>query len=358
MRPTPEFNPRGSIDSRLFFANIPADRVEGRRFFITGGTGFFGLWLLSAFALLATRGSSFSVTALTRNPEAFGHAYPFFKKCRWLTFLQGDVTTFSFPPERFDYIIHAATDTSVQAASHPWRLYDTITRGTRHILELALASGRSRVLLTSSGAVYGKFPANLVHIPEDAPCICPPLTDGNTYAEGKRAMETLAILSGNEFGIETVIARCFAFVGYGLPLDSHYAIGNFIHDALYHEAILVKGDGTPLRSYLYAADLAIWLFAILLKGEPGGVYNVGSDEALSIVEIAHLVRDVLAPQKNVVIQDEISNSPETRSVYVPAIAKARTELHLAPWTTLPAAIRLTAAAHRGNIPPLIARSPF
>ena len=133
--------------------------------------------------------------------------------------------------------------------------YDQIVDGTRNILDLAIASGAKRFLYTSSGAVYGQQP-DLENITEDwnsSPLTSNPLT---VYSQAKRAAEHLCALYRETYGIETIITRCFAFVGQDLPLDAHYAIGNFIHNAFYSEKILVKGDGTPLRTYLDQSDLA------------------------------------------------------------------------------------------------------
>jgi len=132
---------------------------------------------------------------------------------------------------------------------------------------------------------------------------------------------------GEQHGLETVVARCFAFVGPDLPLNVHFAIGNFIRDALTADAITVSGDGTPLRTYLDQSDLAHWLLTMLEHGRPGHAYNVGSNEVISIVDLAHLVRDSLAPEKPVCILDQIHGGA-IRNRYVPDIRTVRQDLGL------------------------------
>ncbi|HEX5392726.1 MAG TPA: NAD-dependent epimerase/dehydratase family protein, partial [Rhodocyclaceae bacterium] len=154
--------------------------------------------------------------------------------------------------------------------------------------------------------------------------------------EGKRIMESVALSQAHI--LEPVIARCFAFVGYGLP--SHLAVGQFIRDAKENAEIAVNGDGRPVRSFLYAADLAVWLLALLAKGHSGHAYNVGSPNGMPLAEVAATVRDILAPNKPVVIKGATSNNARQR--YVPDVRKAVQELGLRVWTQLPEAIRLTA----------------
>jgi dTDP-glucose 4,6-dehydratase len=161
--------------------------------------------------------------------------------------------------------------------------------------------------------------------------------------QAKRAAEHLCALVGEQHGLETVVARCFAFVGPDLPLDAHFAIGNFIRDALTADAITVSGDGTPLRTYLDQSDLAHWLFTLLEHGRPGQAYNVGSDEVISISALAHLVRDILAHNKPVHIQGQ-PNPGAARNRYVPDIRKAQQELSLSVTVPLAEAIRRTGAA--------------
>jgi UDP-glucuronate decarboxylase len=137
--------------------------------------------------------------------------------------------------------------------------------------------------------------------------------------------------------LNTVIGRCFAFVGPDLPLDVHFAIGNFIRDALRGDGITVAGDGTPLRTYLHQEDLAEWLWTLLLRGRSGEAYNVGSDEVISIEQLAHLVRDILAPDKPVRILGRATDTG-LRNKYVPDIGKAMEELSLEVRISLPEAI--------------------
>ena len=108
--------------------------------------------------------------------------------------LQGDVRDFDFPREEFEYVIHAAAPTSVAAASQPLELLSTLLDGTKRMLEFAKARGAKRFLLTSSGAVYGRQPQNLSHIPEDY-LGGPEWLDPNAaYAEGKRVSEQMCSL--------------------------------------------------------------------------------------------------------------------------------------------------------------------
>jgi dTDP-glucose 4,6-dehydratase len=142
-------------------------------------------------------------------------------------------------------------------------------------------------------------------------------------------------------GIDTVIARCFAFVGEDLPLDVHFAIGNFIRDALWAEEIIVGGDGTPLRSYLDQRDLAHWLLTLLAAGKPNRAYNVGSDREISVAALARLVGEIVSPGKVVRILGQAAGN-SGRNIYVPDIRRAREELGLDVTIPLETAIADTA----------------
>jgi len=295
---------------------------------LTGGTGFFGKALLrhrlAAAAASAAEAAEFSIIVLSRDPERFQAAYPELSALPGLAFHMGDIQDRASLPwgQRFSHILHAATDSTFGPQLTPLQRFDQILAGTTNILDLALATGARRFLLTSSGGIYGPQPDDLEAFPEDW-AGSPPLAEPATaYSQAKRAAEHLCALYREAHGLETVIARCFAFVGPDLPLDVHFAIGNFIRDALTAEAITVDGDGTPLRTYLDQRDLAAWLWTLLLDGKDGETYNVGSDQVISIAELAHLVRDLVAPGKPV----RILGTPQpaaARNRYVPQIEKIK-----------------------------------
>ena len=168
--------------------------------------------------------------------------------------------------------------------SLPVDVFETCAFGTRRILEvLATKSSKVRLLLLSSGAVYGRLPAGMLSVSEDWSGAPDPLDPASAYGEGKRVSELLcSMATAMNPDFEVAIARCFAFVGPHLPLDKHFAIGNFISAALRGEDIQIHGDGTPLRSYLYAADLSYWLWVMLFDAPSNRAYNVGGSEGISI----------------------------------------------------------------------------
>lgn len=319
-----------------------------RRILLTGGTGFFGRALLRHWRGLGERGPA-EVVVLARQPRDFLARYPEFQHLPWLRFHAGDMLHPSSLPQgqSFSHILHAAADSTHGPRLTPLQRYDQIVNGTRHMLDFAVACGAARFLLTSSGGVYGAQPTNMDRIAEDYCGMPDPLNAENAYGVAKRTAEHLCALYRHERGLDTVIARCFAFVGQDLPLDVHFAIGNFIQAALREDHITVGGDGTPVRSYLDQRDLAVWLLALLERGAPGRAYNVGSPEALTIAELAGLVRDIIAPDKSVRILGE-ARSQGARSRYVPDVSRAADELGLTVSIPLPEAIRHAARMAAGS----------
>ncbi|GAB3268396.1 NAD(P)-dependent oxidoreductase [Chitinimonas naiadis] len=317
--------------------------LSEKHLFLTGGTGFFGKWLLAALDALNGRGIRVSVDVLSRNPAGFLAAEPTYQEKSWLRMIQGDVTALLPGNIHYDYVIHAATDTSVAAQKDKYQLFEQILNGGRRILDFAAAGGAQRILFTGSGAQYGRLPDDTHSFSEDCGFACNANSVDSAYGEAKRALETLAMLHATRSGVEPIFTRCFAFAGPGLPMDGHFAIGNFIRDALYQPEISVKARGEVWRSYLYGADLAIWLLTFLLRGQAGQAYNVGSNEFVTLHELARRVGGLLSPGKPVL--RPFAEDGGNRSRYLPNIERALT-MGLAPWTDLDMAIVNTATWSR------------
>ena len=318
-----------------------------KRFFLTGGTGFFGRALLRFLMGQASSGVALpKVVLLSRNPNLFLQKHPEFSDHEWLSVHDGDILDSASLPvgERFTHILHAATASTLGPDLSPRERFQQIHDGTRNVLDLAISSGAKRFLLTSSGAIYGPQPNNTDSLAEDSAIHLSVNSADNAYGVGKLAAEHLCALYASEFGLETIVARCFAFMGPDLPLDAHFAIGNFVRDAIWADEIVVRGDGSPIRTYLDQDDLAHWLLKLLEEGRPGEAYNVGSDKVESIANLAHLVRDLIAPHKPVRILGNADPS-QARNRYVPDISKARSELGLDVTISLAQSIRRSAQVY-------------
>ncbi|HTF94765.1 MAG TPA: NAD-dependent epimerase/dehydratase family protein [Cellvibrio sp.] len=317
------------------------DALRNQHIFITGGTGFVGCWLLEAL-LWANEQLDLQLTlsVLTRNPAAFTSKAPHLATHKIINLIQGDVTNLQSIHGRFDIVIHAATDVA-GINSNPLITFEQIVAGTKETLALAQRSHTQRYLLTSSGAVYGRQPEHITHLPEDfagAPAL---LDTATAYGQGKRVSEWLTACQSNQ-QLHVGIARCFALIGPYLPLDAQFAAGNFIRDGLDNKTIAVNGDGTSCRSYLYAADMVIWLLRILFSNNATACYNLGSQESISIKELAETISHIIYHENRTAIAKQPTiNSPIQR--YIPDTSKAQRELGLKQYTDLHNAISKTIA---------------
>jgi dTDP-glucose 4,6-dehydratase len=327
-------------------------RLAGASILLTGATGWFGVWLLDvlcmaddAFAL------GLRIAAVSRDPARFRARFPALVDDRRVTWIESDVRHLKLEADRFDTIIHGATDTVVSRSPEAQlQMYETTIDGTRRVIEAA-GAGCKGLLLVSSGAIYGPARPGFIKFLESAPAGPDPSLPRNAYAEGKRAAEQFGAIAASR-GVPIRIARCFAFVGAHMPFDKHFAIGNFIADAVDGRPIRVRSDGRPQRSYLYMTDLVRALLEILTQGDIGVAYNVGSEEAVTIEELAHCVDRVVGGRG--VQLDGVPSSPADR--YIPDTSRLRETLGFTPEVSLETAIGRTAAWYRAQREQQIIRS--
>lgn len=316
-------------DIELVFKIVGNDlnRLQGKRVLITGGTGFIGTWLLETISWVNKNSNQpCKVYVPTRNPEAFARKAPHLESNSEIVLLRGDIVDFDYPDDECDFIIHAAAPGEPRVLIHDaLGVAETIVKGTRRVLELAIQKNVEGFLFVSSGAVYGVQPPDLERIPEDY-LGAPDITNiRSAYGEAKRYAETLCTLYHQKYGFPVHIARPFTFIGPYQDLNAGFAITDFIRDGLRGGPLKIQGDGTTVRSYCYAADMTAMFWKILLQSPVGRVYNVGSEEAISILELANKVISFLnTPLEMIVMSKQNTKFRPTR--YVPDISRGRLEL--------------------------------
>lgn len=330
-----------SLPGSIFFNRFDlTDSLAGKNILITGGTGFFGKWLILLLDSIFNNGLNFKVTIVSRDPVVFLNKNPQFIGLKWLQWLCFDIKNLDkLYKLKYDLIIHAATDTSKFSHDNPFELFENITVGARNVFELAIRCGTQRILLAGSGAQYGNVPYGC-NVSEDYNGAYLSNRISNVYANAKRYQETLGAVYSERYNIDVIMTRCFAFSGPYLPLDGHFAIGNFVRDALFSDKLILKSNGCSVRSYMHGSDLAIWLMVLLLKGQSGEAYNVGSDQSVSIKNLARRVASRLSSNKKVHILGQLDGV--SNSYYVPDIRKSRC-LGLDIWTSLDESIDSMAA---------------
>lgn len=341
-----EYPPLPDEDQWVFqsLSNSDFASLRGQNVLLTGGSGFVGSWILEALLWLNdVHDLQVKIYVLTRDPRAWEQQRPHLASGKGVAAIRGNILEPAFwrnaLPARLDVLIHAAFDSGKRPGTiSPRATLDTLIDGTRKLLQECICRNVHRVLYVSSGAVYGSRFAQGSLISENCEFGPDPLSPQAAYAEGKRAAEAYVAAMCQDSGAEHVIARLFAFVGPYLPLDQHFAIGNFLRDVLRKKEIRLSSSGESVRSYLYAADMAVWCLKILFNGISGTAYNVGSDHAITILELARMV----AALGN--MSDKISvgaNDAASASRYVPDVALAQNTLGLRVTVPLENAIRRT-----------------
>lgn len=315
--------------------------------FITGGTGFLGMWLLELIAVLNER-YRFGVRTIvfSRDARALPTRWPHLGNAEWLTLQSGDIRYFTEFPRDVRYVVHAAalTDRRV-CASNPTAVLETNCIGTLRALQAAmLLENLEKFVLMSSGLVYGVQPWELARIDEDFAGVsrCDEVTA--VYAQSKRLAEVAAQCAISESKLPIITLRPFAFVGPYQSLQLPWAVTDFIRDSINGGPIRIMGDGATVRSIMYSSDFACGVLQSLAAGRPRTTYNIGSDQSVDLLTLAHTITRCFSPVPEIRLRvGQAGNDP---SRLVPDISRIARDVGFRSTVPLDEALRKSIEWHR------------
>lgn len=290
---------------------------------IIGGTGFFGKAILTF--LLNNKSDIQTITIVGRSAKSFKKIYPHYCDIENIHFYSIDILkNLNDLGSEYTHIIHAAADSSNVSQLTYLDRYNQIVNGTIAVLEYIKNNcPEAKLLFVSSGGVYGQMPQNINSFKEDHPLTHNLLDPTKVYSIAKIAAENLCAIYHEMYGLKLSIVRCFSFSGFHLPLDVHFAIGNFVKNAISSEDITIQGNGLSDRSYLDQNDLAEWILTICKKDSFNcTLYNIGSDRKINIASLANMVSKI--SNKDIKVKILNQNRKELKqSRYVPDISKIK-----------------------------------
>ena len=338
------------LDEILAHSGTIWEDLRNRRVFLTGGSGFFGSWLLESFCHANRQlGLNARIVVLTRDVRRFASRLPHLAEDAGVEIDEGDFRNFRSPSGPVDYVIHSLVpDVGSEYATSSERLNEFFSTSMACLLDLTEEKRARGFLYCSTGAVYASQEPPRPARETDA------MTQGGStfaslYGPIRRSAELLALLRFADKALPIKIARGFAYLGPYLRLDGQFAIGNFIADILARRPIVIKGDGTDVRSYMYGTDLAVWLWTILLRGSPGQAFNVGSSRGSPLRDVAEVAATAATPSVEVIVQGGKPNQViAAKSYYVPDTTKAAESLGLKETVGLKEAVARTLKWHRNS----------
>ena len=269
-------------------ADLAWEKLRGACVLVTGASGMLGGYLTRTFVQLnRSRNYGMKIYVLVRHPEKLAEDL----RSEVEVICQNVAEPLKSSAE-FDYVIHAASPASPRIMKDdPVGTIAANTLGTYYTLEAAQRSHAKGYLYISSREIYGQPYADQKVFTEDTYGFVDPLNPRSCYPEGKKAAETMCASFKKQYGLNVKIARLAHTFGPGMSIDDGRVQADFLRNVVHHEDIVLKSDGSAVRTYTYAGDAVKALFYILLKSDDI-VYNISSEaDTVSIRDLAQTLVD-------------------------------------------------------------------
>ncbi len=255
--------------------------------------------------------------------------------------------------ERCDMIFHLAAAVGVELIiKKPLESMMTNIRGSEIVLEMAHRY-RKKVLIASTSEIYGKNSHGPLREDTDR-VLGSPLKTRWSYSTSKAVDEVLAYVYWKEKGVPTVIVRLFNTVGPRQSGAYGMVIPRFVAQALAGEPLQVHGDGRQSRCFLHVQDVVNTLIKLMQHPQAvGQVFNLGSQEEVSIADLAKLVIQITGSRSNVQLipyDQAYEEGYEDMPRRVPDTTKIRSLIDFAPTMNLIQIVRSVVESTQGTQP--------
>lgn len=276
--------------------DIAWEKLKNKTVLITGASGMVGSYMLYVLTKLNDMYDyQIRILGMLRNPKKLPDEV---KNRKDVTILQHDVTEKLSVEGAVDYIIHAASPASpLIMQNQPVETIAANTLGTFNTLSLAKEKNAEGYLFISSREIYGQPSEGQEFFYEDTYGFVDQLNPRSCYSEGKKAAETMCVSFHAEYGLNTKIARLAHTYGPGMSIYDGRVQADFLKNVFHNEDIVLKSEGTAIRTYTYIGDAVAGLYRILLSSDDI-VYNIGNEAGkVSIRELAEIMVSIY-PERN------------------------------------------------------------
>lgn len=262
---------------------------KDKKVLVTGAAGLICSYIVDMFILANKKyDANITIMALSRTEESLKSRFDYYFDNELFIPVIQDVCS---PCEvDVDYIIHGASNANPKLyIEDPVGTMNANYLGTLNLLELAKRSNAKMVFI-SSGDVYGSFENPDVLLEENEYGYVDILNIRSSYASSKRASETLCASFASQYGVMAKIVRPAHIYGPTFTKGDTRAVSDFMGKATKGENIIMKSDGSSLRSYCYVGDTVVGILKVLVDGEVGNAYNITNTNGLvSIRELAETI---------------------------------------------------------------------
>ena len=276
------------LDNQL--KKVDLEKLKGKSILVTGAGGLICSYIIDLLIYAnMSQNANIKIYAMSRSEDKLKKRFGYFFDSSLFVPVIQDVCS---PCSNLDvdYIIHGASNANPRLyVTDPIGTMNANYLGTLNMLNLA-KENNSRFIYISSGDVYGTVDNSNGFLTEDCYGYIDILNVRSSYSSSKRASETLCSSYNSQYNVESLIVRPAHIYGPTCTRSDTRAVSDFINKASQGQDIIMKSDGSSVRSYCYVGDAVTGIMKVLTNGEPCNAYNISNNKnIISVKELAEII---------------------------------------------------------------------